>query len=97
MITLTIPQEQQKRFQKIFKTLNDNNCEVSLFPEGLKYRNKEVEGIVYKTAFIDYPVQKTKPLGVLDIKNQDLKNWFGKWKEVPIDYPYKMGIEIPIK
>lgn len=92
MLKLIISTKEKKRFQDLFKFLIENQCEIALFPEGLKFRNHEVNGIVYKNAFKEYPITKTKPLGKINPKiklSEYFKNW-QEWEE------RKDLIEIPI-
>ena len=69
---LLIPKESKKTFEKLFQFLEKNKCETGLFADGLKYRNKEIEGIVYKKAFTEYP----------DIKHIKIRNFKPEMKEV---------------
>jgi len=59
MITFIISKDQKGTFTKLFKFLKQYNCEVCLFPEGMKWRNHEpenkMEGIFYSKGFIGYP------------------------------------------
>ena len=57
-MTLLISKDKTKMFEKLFKILKQHECEVGLFPEGLKYRNQVFQGIVYKEAFVDFPAVK---------------------------------------
>ena len=57
-MTLLISKDKTKMFEKLFKILKQHECEVGLFKEGLKYRNQVFQGIVYKSAFIEYPEVK---------------------------------------
>ena len=95
MLKLLIPKQEKKRFQDIFKFLAENHCEITLFPEGLKYRNHEVNGIIYKNAFVDYPITKTKPLGKINPDKKILNQFFEKWKEITTN-DNKSLIEIPL-
>ena len=81
MIYLTILQSNKKWFIKFFQFLSKNQCELCLFPEGLKWRNHSGEGIVKKCAFAEYPFNHRRKIGIVPNKPQALKQWFGKWKD----------------
>ena len=82
MLKLLIKRQDTKRFQDIFKFLVENKCEMALFSDGLKYRSDNINGIIYKDAFVEYPITKTKPLGKINGNNKTLKEFFGKWKDL---------------
>lgn len=95
MLKLIIQKENKKRFQDIFKFLVENKCEIALFPEGLKFRNCECQGIIGKNAFYEYPITKTKPLGKINPDKKILNEFFEKWKEITTNDNRGL-IEIPL-
>ena len=82
MVKLIIPQQEKKSFQTIFTTLSKMEMELCIFPEGLKYRNHEAEGIIYKSAFIEYPFNYRRKLGKIRNNPKELKNWLNAWKDI---------------
>ena len=104
MTKLLIKTENRKWFEKLFRFFVANECELCLFPDGLRWRNHEAEGIVYSKAFAEYPFNYRRKIGTLKgIKLKELVKWFDKdWKERK--YPMLMNdnkeyfiTEIPIK
>lgn len=93
MIKLIIDQKDKKRFQELFTFFTENHCEITLFPEGLKFRNENCQGIISKNAFFGYSITKTKPLGRINIDKKILKQFFEKWQVLK---DKKGLIEIPI-
>ena len=91
MIKLCIKQSEKKTFQKLFKFFLQNECELTIFPEGLKWRNHCASGVVYSGAFIDYSFNQRRKLGVFKGTNEKLNDWFNKWIDKGL------FIEIPIK
>lgn len=81
-MTLLIPKENKKTFEKLFKFLDKNECEVGLFADGLKYRNSEIEGIVYKKAFIEYPDVKHIKINNLKPTIKEVKGAENMWLEI---------------
>jgi len=81
MIKLTIDKKEEKRFKLLFKFFLENNCELCLFPDGLKWRNGQANGIIYKKAFKFFPVEHKRKLGLLKGNNKSLLSWFKTWKE----------------
>ena len=80
MIKLIIDQKDKKRFQELFRFFAEDQCELCLFEEGLKWRNEKCKGIIYSDAFTDYPIKNKRKLGIIKDKKQ-LKNWFNTWKD----------------
>ena len=81
MIKLIIHQNDKKRFQDLFRFFVENNCELCLFQEGLKWRNEKCRGIIYSDAFKNYPIKNKRKLGIIKDKKQ-LRNWFETWKDL---------------
>lgn len=98
MIKLFIPREEKKRFQNIFTLLLRQNCELCIFPEGLKWRNAEAEGIIYKGAFAEYPFNYRRKIGAIKNDPKGLKKWLESWKDIvkEIDNGVLQATEIPI-
>ena len=91
IVKLIIRQQDKSQFQKLFKFFLENECELCLFPEGLKWRNHCANGIVYKQAFAEYPFNYRRKLGSL--KRQNLLKWFNtNWKDIK----GTLNTEIPI-
>jgi len=95
MLKLLILKTEKKRFQDIFRFLVENKCELALFKEGLRWRNHQANGIIYKNAFVDYPITKTKPLGKINADKKVLNSFFEKWKDI-IQNDRTDLIEIPL-
>jgi len=93
MIKLIINQKDKTQFQKLFKFFVENECELCLFPEGLRHRNHEVEGIIYKQAFAEYPFNYRHKLGIIKKeKGFKIVDWFKNWKDIK----GTLNTEIPI-
>ena len=92
MIKLCIKQSDKKQFQNIFKFFIKFNCELCIFPEGLKYRTDDCEGIIYSEAFAEYNFNQRHKLGVFSGDNKKITNWFSSWKDVK----GSLNTEIPI-
>lgn len=84
MVKLYIPKSNTKRFQGLFKFFFKEECELCVFPEGLKWRknDKTIEGIICKDAFIDYDFTQRQKLGIVAGNIQNMKNWFDDWKTI---------------
>ena len=98
MIKLLIPRENKKQFEKIFATLSKFNCELAIFPEGLKFRNHQAYGIIYKTAFLEYPFTFKRKLGIANNNPKGFKKWLTSWRDIvkEIDNQARQATEIPI-
>ena len=81
MIKLIIDNKDKKRFQELFKFFAEDQCELCLFEEGLKWKNENCNGIVYFGAFKDYSIKNKRKLGIIKDKKQ-LRNWFETWKDL---------------
>ena len=91
-VKLYIRQVDKKNFKKLFKFFVQNDCELTIFPEGLKWRNHCASGVIYKGAFAEYDFTQRRRLGTLrETTNQKLNGWFDKWKDKGL------LTEIPIK
>ena len=83
MIKLTIPTQEKKRFKKLFKFFYSHNCELCIFPEGLKWRNGNAEGIVFNRAFKDYDFKHRRRLGKVGIQDRKkLSKFFTSWNDI---------------
>ena len=81
MVKLYIRQSDKKQFQGLFRFFLQNNCEFTIFPEGLKWRNHCASGVIHKEAFANYEFNQRHRLGVLEGTNQKLTGWFSKWRD----------------
>lgn len=91
MVKFYIKQSDKKRFKGIFRFLIKNGCELTIFPEGLKWRNHCASGVIYKGAFAEYNFNQRHRLGVIEATGKKLTDWFDKWKDKGL------LTEIPIK
>ena len=82
MIKLVIDNKDKKRFQKLFRFFAEDQCELCLFEEGLKWRNENCNGIVYSGAFKNYPIKNKRKLGIIRNDKKQLRNWFETWKDL---------------
>ncbi len=93
MIKLIIHKANKKRFQGLFQFFLNNECELLLTPEGLKWRNHIADGIVYSTAFAEYPFNYRRKLRqIKKEKGNKIANWFNHWKDID----GTLNSEIPI-
>ncbi len=82
MIKFLIKTENKQQLQKVFTFFIKEKVELCIFPEGLKWRNSQAEGIVYKTAFAEYPFNYRRKLGKLENKPKLLQTWLKTWKDL---------------
>ena len=82
MIRLVIDNKDKKRFQELFRFFAEDQCELCLFEEGLKWKNENCNGIIYSSAFKDYPIKNKRKLGIVPDDKKGLKNWFNTWKDL---------------
>ena len=80
MNKLLISKSEKSRFGNIFKFFADNNCQVYLTVNGIDWRNDKTNGSIYKNAFVNFNVEGSKRITILDNKKQTL-NWIKKWKD----------------
>ena len=81
MIKLVIDNKDKKRFQELFRFFAEDQCELCLFKEGLKWRNENCNGIVFAGAFKNYPIKNKRKLGIIPNDKKRLRNWFDTWKD----------------
>ena len=81
MNKLLINSKDKKRFQDIFAFLFHNHCQVYLTPQGIDFRNDKTQGSIYKDAFIDFQVQGTKHINLIQ-DSRFFKQWLKNWKEI---------------
>lgn len=93
MIYLTIPQSNKKWFIKLFQFLSRNQCELCIFPEGLKWRNHNGEGIINKGAFVEYPFNYRRKIEI----PKTLREWLDKWEDDNSQGRALATTKIPIK